>query len=267
MFEGRSTNEKIVMGLIGIVLFAALVENAPALFVLLGIFALIYFTRENQEEQINERQTSRSREVAERPRPVRRERPRAAEQIHQHALRAVRRAGLDPDNVQVLTTDIGLITFSNDDDPSICRNLDIPDNADYIQPFIEVRVPVTARGRVKFEVFDGNGDRVFVHEDLHDLQRGRNLISPSGRMPIHDEVNAVGNWELRVTADGTVLSRHVFSWTSAEGSADRFNRHIGEDGEISNELRAIMVESQPGNMSLDELLAYQDDEDAQQQSR
>ena len=59
------------------------------------------------------------------------------------------------------------------------------------------------------------------------------------------------------------LAVHRFVWS--ERTEKVIHRHIHEDGEISNELRAAISDSQPGSMSLDELRSAQEDE--QQQTR
>ena len=75
-------------------------------------------------------------------------------------------------------------------------------------------------------------------------------------------------WELRVSADGTPLAVHQFGW---EETATRVvRRHLTEDGEIeiSNELRTAIAENRLQDMSLDELLDFQDEEeDRSQQQR
>ena len=62
-----------------------------------------------------------------------------------------------------------------------------------------------------------------------------------------------------------LLAEHRFEFSEATNSAIR--RHIGEDGEINTELRAVMAESRLPKMSLDDLLAYQDDDEQQQQKK
>lgn len=188
-----------------------------------------------------------------------------SEPIYRHALEAVTRAGLDPDNVQVLTVDVGLMTFTENDEPAVYRTWSLPDNVDYIQPFVQLRLPTKAQGRVKFELMDSAGNPVFIHEDIHNLERGRNFVTPSARLPIHDQREMDGKWQLRVSADGVLLAVHRFSF--AESTNDSIQRHIGEDGEINTELRAAMTENRLPRMSLDDLLSFQEDEDSSQQQK
>jgi len=185
-----------------------------------------------------------------------------SEPVYRHALEAVSRAGHNPDDVQVLAVDIGMMAFKSNEEPKVFRTWSLPDDVDYVQPFVQLRLPTKANGRIKFEVFDAAGNPVFVHEDVHKLERGRNFITPAARLPIHDQREMNGQWQMRVSADGVLLADHGFEFSEASNSAIR--RHIGEDGEINTELRAVMAESRLPKMSLDELLAYQEEEEAQQ---
>jgi len=190
--------------------------------------------------------------------------PASAEQrVYRHALESVTRAGLDPDDVAVLTVDIGLLTTKGDQEPQIYRTWSLPDDIDYIQPFVQLRVPQEATGSIRFEIIDSVGNAVYVHEDQFNLTRGRNFLTPNTRMPIHDQMELDGKWGLRVIADGMTIAEHRFEYSEATGANIR--RHIGEDGEINTEMRAVMTENRIPRMSLDDLLAYQDDEDEQQQ--
>lgn len=181
-----------------------------------------------------------------------------ADQVFAHAIDAVRRAGRDPGVTQVLPVDIGVMAYRAGDAPVVYRTQDVFDDVDYIQPFVQLRLPQRATGRVRFELTDADGQTLFVHEDMQQLQRGRNLVTPAARLPIHDAQNTSGAWELRVSADGVLLATHSFGWRERTEKVVR--RHMREDGEITNELRAAIIENEPGNMSLDDLLAYQEEE-------
>ena len=194
-------------------------------------------------------------------RPHREERPASAEQVFDHALEAVQRAGHDPDKLKVLPVDVGVITYHGNQDPMIHRTWAVEDDCDYIQPFVQLRVPRQASGRIRFELLDNTGQVVFVHEDKYQLERGRNLITPSARLPIHAEQEIDGSWQLHIMADNVMLAQHAFDWE--ETANPKFSRHIGEDGEISSQLRAVLAESRLEEMSLDDLLAHQE-EDVQQ---
>ena len=192
--------------------------------------------------------------------------PASAEQrVYRHALESVERAGLDPDVVQVLAVDIGLLTTKEDGEPHIYRTWSLPDDIDYIQPFVQLRVPMEANGNIRFEIIDAVGDAVYIHEDSFKLTRGRNFLTPNTRMPLHDQMELDGKWRLRIIADGVTIAEHRFEYAEAAGSNIR--RHIGEDGEINTEMRAVMTENRMPKMSLDDLLAYQGDEEEERRQR
>lgn len=265
MMQNFSGKDRALAFIAGLLMLSALAEGEPGLFVLLVILALAYAFRNNSSQtQQTRRYDAGDAEVYEdyaledEPQ-IRRSRPANVEQIHQHALRAVRNARLDPNDMQVLPVDLGLIVFRGDEGPALQRTTAIDDDVDYIQPFVQLRVPVKAVGRVKFEIYDNARQPVFIHEDKHLLERGRNLIIPTTRLPIHDEQEMDGRWEMRITADNIIIARHTFEWQSSEDAG--FHKHVGEDGELSSELRAVLEEQKSQSMSLDELLAYQDDEE------
>jgi hypothetical protein len=185
-----------------------------------------------------------------------------ADQVYTHALDAVNAAGLDPNTTHVLPIDIGVMAFSADQDPMIFRTKPVLDDVDYIQPFVQLRLPTRAVGRVRFEIVDSDGQVLFVHEDHHQLQRGRNLVTPSARLPIHDAHNMRGDWQLRISADGVLLAVHRFSWEESATKAIR--RQLREDGELTNEVRAMLAENRLQKLSLDELLSDQLAEDESQ---
>ena len=189
--------------------------------------------------------------------------PASAEQrVYRHALESVTRAGLDPDEVQVLAVDIGVLTTKEEGEPQIYRTWSLPDDIDYIQPFVQLRVPTEANGEIRFEIIDAVGDAVYIHEDSFKLTRGRNFLTPNTRMPLHDQMELDGKWSLRVIADGVTIADHRFEYSEATGANIR--RHIGEDGEINTEMRAVMAENRVPKMSLDDLLAYQGEDDEQE---
>ena len=143
--------------------------------------------------------------------------------IYQHALTAVEAARHDPETVPVLATDIGVIAFKGDQEPVIYRTRDVLDDVDYIQPYVQLRLPTKAVGRIRFEVVDADGETLFSREEHHQLERGRNLITPAARIPVHDAQALDGEWELRVSADDMLLAVHHFNW---EESASRVVRYL-----------------------------------------
>jgi hypothetical protein len=288
MLEELSPGQIAITAILGVLAVAGLIGGEVGFAVLMGIIAAVYVNR-----QLEENRREAEAENALRDRRVQREqqrrqndyyappdpfvddqedevfaidsRPANAEQVHKHALDAVRRVGLNPDKVQVLPVDLGFLTFRGDANPIIHRTVSLADDSDYIQPFVQLRLPVKAQGRIKFEIFDEHKQKVYAHEEKYQLERGRNLIIPATRLPVHDEQSMDGTWSLRISADGTTLAEHRFDW--AETESDEFRRYLSDDGEISNEIRAMVVDTRLQNLSLDDLMAHQEDENQQMQGR
>lgn len=284
--DNFSGNQIAVTAVLGILALVGLVSGEIGFAILMGILTGVYVNREMEEnrqresreeqryqqehrrrsndnhrrEQYNRHFTTEDDPFADVPmREI--PRPAHAEQVHKHALDAVRRAGMNPNSVQVLPVDMGFLTFRDNENPVIHRTVSLADDSDYIQPFVQLRVPVMAQGRIKFELFDSAGNKVYAHEDKYQLERGRNLIIPATRLPVHDEQDMDGKWSLRISADDTLLAEHRIGWE--ESASDEFRRYLSDDGEISHEIRAMVVDSSLQDMSLDDLLAHQDDDNQQ----
>ena len=247
-------------------IFAAIASNEflPILFIAAAVYALARMYDNSQRNANNDTRDSV---------PLRRERApdvvpsrsASAETVYRHALDSVKAAGLNPDEVKVLPVDIGIVVFRGDEVPAPYRTHPIPDDADYVQPFVQLRLPQRATGKIRFEISDADGQVLFVHEEHHQLERGRNLITPASRLPIHDAHAMHGMWEMRVSADGMPLALYKFEWE--EDNAQVIRRHLSEDGEISNELRSMLAENRLQKMSLDDLLSDQVDDDQEQQKQ
>lgn len=179
-----------------------------------------------------------------------------ADQLYAHALEAVRNARLDPADMQVLPIDIGVMAFTGDDKPVIYRTREVLDDVDYLQPFVQLRLPTRAKGQVRFEILDADGQTIFRQQEDHNFERGRNLIMPAARLPMQKATALHGDWRLRVYADGVLIADHPFGWEESTSSVIR--RNLTEDGELSGEVREMMAESRQDRMSLDELLSEQE---------
>jgi hypothetical protein len=262
--EMGSRTTQVFLGLLMLIIGMSALFSENAIAILIGVIGLIVLARQLNTTRVNslgeqryEAEDTYDRELVPRVDDVPPPHPRA-DQVYSHALASIKAAGLDPDTVHVLPIDIGVMAFTGDQNPVIYRTKPVFDNVDYIQPFVQLRLPTRAVGRIRFEIVDSDGQILFIHEDLHQLQRGRNLITPAARLPIHDAQAMSGGWELRISADGVLLSVHRFRW---QESTDRvIRRHLHDDGEISSEMRAMMADSRLQKISLDDLLAAQEDE-------
>jgi len=264
--KGDRRFAEIIIGLLLVLAGISAIGSASVIFIVLGVIGLFMVLRQFDRSskatglQRDLPDIDDEEEVVTAP-------PRA-DQVYAHALDATRRAGLDPSATHVLPIDIGVMAFSGDQEPIIYRTRPVLDDIDYLQPFVQLRLPTRARGRIRFEMIDSDGQTLFVHEEDHEFERGRNLVTPAARLPIHDAHALQGAWELRVSADGVLIADHRFEWE--ESTTKVIRRHLKEDGELSNEVRAMMAENRLQRMSLDELLEPQQPEDSEserQQSR
>ncbi|MEP7291158.1 MAG: hypothetical protein ABI835_05215 [Chloroflexota bacterium] len=251
--RGRNLDRRFTEIMIGLLLLIAGVSalgGAEVFLIVLGIIGFMLLAR-----QFGFSSTAASRRAPLNPEEALPAQPRV-DQVYAHALDAVRSASLDPADTPVLPIDIGVMAFSGADEPVIYRTRQVPDNVDYLQPFVQLRLPTRAKGRVRFELLDSEGQVRFVHEQDYDFERGRNLITPAARLPIHDARALDGEWRLQIRADGVLIADHHFEWE--ESTSKVIRRHLKEDGELSGEVRAMMAESRLQRMSLDELLSEQE---------
>jgi hypothetical protein len=205
--------------------------------------------------------SSRRVQVGERPRTVTMP-PRMSEPedtAQEHAIMAARAVGINPQTASITPIDIGVIAYDADE-TTVHRTWRIAEDADALQPFVNLRVKQAARGRLRFEIHDDKGQMVFFYERDYSFSVGENLIMPPARMPIDQSSDKSGEWTLRVLGDNLPLAEHSFEWHEA-GSTD-FEGTIGADGEISDDMRVALARTRLDRMSLDELLNDEGDESA-----
>lgn len=185
---------------------------------------------------------------------------RPEELAQDHALDAAILAGVNPQKASVLPIDIGVVAYRNDE-TTVHRTWRVDTRADALQPFVNLHVRQAARGRLRFEIRDDDGQMVFFYERDYSLSSGENLIMPPARMPIDQSEMQSGTWTLRVLGDNLPLAEHHFEWQTGEKAK---LETIGADGEISDEMRAMLARTRLERMSLDELLGDEGDESATQ---
>jgi hypothetical protein len=110
---------------------SALGEGFPAL-AMLGIGAFLLWRQMGGDTDISSifqqftQPSERERQREEAYEVVETGRQSGAEKVYAHALRAVERAGLDPNEVRVLPVDIGVMAFRGDLDPMVYRTHEVP---------------------------------------------------------------------------------------------------------------------------------------------
>lgn len=170
---------------------------------------------------------------------------------------AMRRAGYDVGEQYVQVTDIGLLTYRHTDEPKLVRYGDVVIDTHYLRPFAELWLPHAAHGAVRFEIADGDGRLRYADEANYNLVRGKNTLLPRTWLPLQGKQIEPEDWTLSVLASGSLLGKHVFGWQAVGGG--RLHPYIDEDGEMSPELQEAMSGSARRGVSLNELLADQED--------
>ncbi|MFZ4826886.1 MAG: hypothetical protein ACOYLB_05990 [Phototrophicaceae bacterium] len=186
--------------------------------------------------------------------------------IHPHALTALQQAGHQAGDLAVLPLDLGIIATCDNQSPTVYRSSAIPNDVDYIRPYVEFHIPSTASGTVTFEIYNTHGDLMYQHHQLQAFHAGKNLVVSNTHLPVHDALHLEeGAWWLRIKGDNIILADHRITWVDSPSRL--VQEHIAEDGEISAELRTALAENKLGTMSLDELLSFQDDDPPPAQNR
>jgi len=181
---------------------------------------------------------------------------RATGQMHRLAVQAVQRAGLDPRNLAVTPVELGVLVYGEEDVPTLYRESKLPPDAGYVRPFVVLRSPRRARGKIRFELVDGQGTRRFIDETPWELKEGETFVYPSTWLPTHKIEDFDGDWKLRVFAAGTLLAVHELTWRDPGGG--EFRRYLNGDGEISDDLVQELRQVHMDRLSLDDLLEDQD---------
>ena len=177
-------------------------------------------------------------------------------QMHRLAVKAVQRAGHDPRDLAVAPVDLGVLVYAEEKTPTLFRELKLPEDARFVRPFVVLRSPRRARGKIRFELVDGQGTRRFVDETPWELQAGETFVYPETWLPSRNIEQFDGEWKLRVSAAGTLLAEHEFEWRDPGGG--EFRTYFNGDGEISDDLLQELGHGRVERLSLDALLDDQE---------
>ncbi|MBN2472604.1 MAG: hypothetical protein JXN59_17905 [Anaerolineae bacterium] len=177
--------------------------------------------------------------------------------MHRVAAKAVRQAGQDPASLVVAPVDVGVLAYENRSaTPTLYRETHLPDEAEFIRPFTLLRSPRHARGTIRFELIDGDGNRRFVDESDWELKAGETFVYPPTWLPMRTVDDLGGEWTMRVYAANTLLAAHEFMWRDLGGG--EFRQYLTGDGEISENLAEEITSTRLGRLSLDDLLDDQE---------
>lgn len=250
-------------------MFSSMMGSGFFWLMMLGLFVLFAVgatsgVREFLNSTNDTQRPSSARRVVDIPQPLRQVvtpvSPIPQELAQDHALDAAISAGINPQTASVLPIDIGVVAYHGDN-TTVHRTWRVDTGADALQPFVNLHVKQAARGRLRFEIRDDAGQMVFFYERDYSLTSGENLIMPPARMPIDQSSAKLGSWTLRVLGDNLPLAEHHFQWQTGEKTK---LEAVGADGEISDEMRAMLARTRLERMSLDELLGDDADDSTMQ---
>jgi hypothetical protein len=208
---------------------------------------------------------------------VRQRSPLSRTRISSQAREAVERAsnrGYLSSDIQL--ADIGLIASQTGNDGLVMRRTrSISKDDDGVRPYIILNVPAHESDRnatIRFALIDQNGKEQYIREMSVYLRDGEMNILADNHMPLisNDHIGGMGDWDLRVTIDGSLAGVHGFSLTaSADERRQRLRRGAGQyfvaESENDSDSDAIRVrEDVP--LSLEELLRNQNAQNARDRS-
>jgi hypothetical protein len=173
------------------------------------------------------------------------------------AREAMRRAGYIGGREFVNLTDVGLLVYRSPDEPKLVRYGDVMTDSTYLRPYAELWLPHPARGQVRFELVDHEGRVRYADEAYYDLARGQNTLLPGTWLPLQGKTIVAEAWTLRISAGSTLLGKHAFDWQPVGGG--EIQRYTSSDGEISPSLQQALLAQSSRPISLDDLLASQDE--------
>lgn len=182
-----------------------------------------------------------------------REQSAREEAQHRFSQDAMLRAGVGPLRDLVLT-DIGLLVYRTPNQPKIVRAAPVMTDSRYLRPFAELKS--RHQHRVRLEIYDSQGRLHFADEGIY--PRGNKVrIVPRTWLRLENMVAPVGKWSLAIVVDDRLLGLMKFEW---EVVADNeILNQLRTDGEINDDLRQAVENGRFRKMSLDELLAGQEE--------
>ena len=185
-----------------------------------------------------------------------------AEKIRSLAEQAQIRAGYNSDGPPLLVEDIGLLIYRGESQPKINRTTDIATDVTHVRPFVVLnirrfgatrdRIPST----IRFNLVDQSGNLRFTARSR--FATDNHFVTPSTWLPLDDQ-NPDGKWLLQVMAGDQPLAIHEFGWLKMGGTV---RAEFTGDGEISVNKRRERLQAADVPVSLDELLADQDERSA-----
>jgi len=188
---------------------------------------------------------------------------RSVQSAQDVANQALVRAGNKPDSWLLNLEEIGILAYTGEKKPDGVWTGAVSAQASHLRPYVVINLPYKqGRGTIRFQLFDETGEKRFDKGKIYDLKQGPNFVYPPTWLPM-EENHPGGRWTLRVNIGDRPLAIHEF--TVREGYNGTMGQFLTEDGEIDSTVSSAVLElgDDSSGMSLDELLAFQED-DAQE---
>lgn len=167
--------------------------------------------------------------------------------------RARRRTNYSPAGLTLL--DVGLISLQSSSEGMVMRrSRSISLDDDGVRPYITLHVQPDSADRnavIRYEIIDHNGQVQYVHEMKTYLRDGEMNILADHHLPLtgNDRLTGAGDWDLRVSIDGTLLGLLAFNVTPSLNARRQFIRDADNAA-----IRLEDTEHEDAPVSLEDLL-------------
>jgi hypothetical protein len=181
---------------------------------------------------------------------------RMSAQAREAVERARRRTNYSPAGLTLL--DVGLISLQSSSEGMVMRrSRTISLDDDGVRPYITLHIQPDAADRnsvIRYEILDHNGQVQYVHEMKTYLRDGEMNLLADHHLPLlgNERLVGGGEWDLRVSIDGTLVGLLSFTATPSIEARERYMR--GTAGAAS---RLEDVEQEDAPVSLEDLLRSQ----------
>jgi len=147
--------------------------------------------------------------------------------------------------------DIGFIGFWGKNSMYTYRTQPVPTSAETLQPYVQIRSKRRRTVRVEFDILNDLERLVFRREVQLRLEAGVHFVTPPARLRLGQHV-PLGQWTLEVRVNNILMARHQFSWVADEVMS--VEGHLNADGEVDEQIAALLVDNYAAPLSLDDLL-------------
>jgi len=200
---------------------------------------------------------------------VARSRAGQSPQAQEAEARAKNRPQYRPLPIRLL--DVGMIaTQTSDEGISMRRARLVSKDDDAVRPFITLQVPASMADRqvtIRYEITDHSGKDQYIHEMRVFLRDGDMNILAENHLPLlgNSNIAGMGDWDLRVYVDGTLMGVHDFNLTLSQeerrrrlgGKSGKEHYVTASDGEIERAEKRLRTEDLNVPLSLEDLIRQQ----------